>query len=720
MKNCAFLLAATAFLAAPSAFAEPLDGTPSRADTAETEEAKDSPDSDIVVNGRKQQKEISGGALGTRSNLETPFSITSVDSDDIEKLRALTTADYFVGDASVTRDGGSRYNIHSQWVTVRGAAVRTQLYNGVPLRDSQGADTPPEFLEQVQLLKGAGSFIYGYAAPGGVINFVTKKPTETLLANISVGWQSAALFRQHVDIGDTVGPVGFRLNAVQEFGRTYADSEILRQGAAIGLRVDLSPDIAWRTDAFYQRNQIDGAEPSFVVGGNASPAVPTYRDRVVPAPVSGRTRFASRDTYTDGRLYSAITSLTWQVNPDWYVRLTGGQVGNDHRLPYERIMLLNQAGDYSLRLFNGRNVYRNRLGSVFVEGKFATFGLSHQLNLGLDWRDSLGRHAENLATFQAGSNIFRPVLARWTYDDRRDLEIRPLGWNEEKSAFVSDTITIADTVSVIAGARYTDYHSRAWAWRSQQRTSDYRTDGVTPTFALLYRPSSALTFYGSYIQALSEGTIVSNLYDNVGDILPALASRQYEVGAKWEWDRFSGAVALFRLDRGANFVTDDNRLVQDGIERYQGIEVSARVVPVPTVSLGASTTFVDGTHERATNRWLVGRQLHGVARVTAVFDASYDPAFLAGVGLRALVRYQGKAAIFNNQPRDWTVYTPGVWLATLGGDYRFQLGGREFTLRGQVQNLFDTRYWNSGTSTCCYSLSPGQPRTASIDLKVSL
>ena len=84
------------------------------------------------------------------------------------------------------------------------------------------------------------------------------------------------------------------------------------------------------------------------------------------------------------------------------------------------------------------------------------------------------------------------------------------------------------------------------------------------------------------------------------------------------------------------------------------------------------------------------------------------------------VRYQGKAAIYNNQAKNWTVYTPDVLLATAGGEYAFELGGRELTLRGQIQNLFDTRYWNSGTSTCCYSLSPGQPRTISLDLKISL
>ena len=674
----------------------------------------------IIVTGEVRRSEISSGALGTRTSLDTPFSLSTVSSDEIDKLRAHTTADFFVGDSSVSRDGGSRYNIHSQWITVRGAAVRTHLYNGVPLRDSQGADTPPEFLQEVQLLKGAGGFIFGFAAPGGVINYVTKKPTDELLAAASFGYQSSSLFRQTVDVGNRHGPLGYRINLVQEFGNTYSGSQVLRQGAAIALELNLADSLVWRGDAFYQNNRIDGAEPSWVVGGNASPAVPTYQDEKVPEPVSGRTRFASRDTYTDGRLYSAITSLTWQFAPEWSARVSGGLVGSNHRLPYERIMLITEKGDYGLRLFNGLNIYRNNLASLFVEGKFETFGIGHQIAAGADWRDSSGTHGQNASTFQSGGNIFDPVLANWNYDNRRNLEARKTGWNQEKSAFISDTLTLFDKVELVAGLRYTDYESKAWAWQTLALTSHYKTDGLTPTFALMFRPDSGTTYYASYIQALSEGTIVGDIYANAGEILPALTSKQYEIGAKFERANWDANLALFRLNRGANLITDDNRLVQDGVERYQGVEVSGRLKISPVVSFGLSGTYVDGTHQKAANAWLIGRPLHGVGKWNGVADVALNPAFLPELGLRALLRYQGEAAIYNNQAKNWTVYTPDVLLATIGADYGFQLGGRDVTLRGQVQNLFDTRYWNSGTSTCCYSLSPGQPRTISFDVRVAL
>lgn len=676
----------------------------------------------IVVTGQAERGggEISAGALGTRTSLDTPFSLSAATADDIEKLRAFTTADYFVADASVSRDGGSRYNIHAQWVTVRGAAVRTHLYNGVPLRDSQGADTPPEFLEQVQLLKGAGGFIYGFAAPGGIINYVTKQPTENQLQDFSFGYQSGSQFRQHVDVGNTHGPVGYRVNLVQEFGDTYAGSNVLRQGAAVSLALKISEQLTWRGDAFYQHNRINLAEPSWVVGGNAAPFVPSYQDRNVPAPVSGRTRFASDDTYTDGRLHSATTSLTWQFDPDWHARVSAGTVGSNHRLPYERILLINQQGDYALRLFNGLNIYKNNMISFYAEGKFETGGLSHQLSVGADWRDSEGRHGQNLATVQPGGNIFNPVPATWTFDNRRHLEAHKTGWNEEKSAYVSDTVTLFDKLSVLAGLRYTSYKSKSWNWLSQAVTSDYRTDGFTPTFALLFKPDPGTTIYASYIQALAEGTIVGDVYANKGEILPALTSKQYEIGAKWQRADWDATVALFRLDRGANLITDDNRLVQDGVERYQGLEVAGRYRVNPAWSFGLSGVYVDGTHQKAANSWLIGRPLHGTAKFSGVADVSVSPAFLEGLSLRGLLRYQGKAAIYNNQAKNWTVYTPDVLLATAGGEYAFELGGRELTLRGQIQNLFDTRYWNSGTSTCCYSLSPGQPRTISLDLKISL
>lgn len=674
----------------------------------------------IVVTGQTERRQISSGALGTRTTLETPFSIATTNADEIEKLRAHTTADYFAADSSVQRDGGSSYNIHSQWITVRGSAVRTHLYNGVPLRDSQGADTPPEFLEQVQLLKGAGGFLYGFAAPGGIINYITKKPTGEPLLDVAVGYQSATLFKQHVDAGNAIGPLNFRVNLVQEFGETYNQGKSLRQGAALGLELPITENLVWKADAFYQHNRLDRAEPSWVVGGNASPFVPSYQDEEVPDPVSGRTRYASDDTYTDGRLWSAVTSLTWQFAPDWSLRASGGQVSSNHRLPYERIMLINQQGDYALRLFNGLNIYSNSLASVFLEGRFHTGSIKHEIAAGADWRDSTGKHGQNASIIQPGGNIFDPVPAQWVYDNQRNVEARKTGWDQEESAYISDTITFFDKLSLLAGVRYTRFHSKAWAWATEALTSDYETSGVTPTFALLYRPDAGTTFYASYIQALSPGTIVGDVYANVGEILPALTSKQYEVGAKVERSNWSGELAVFRLDRGANLITDDNRLVQDGIERYQGVEASARVNLTPEWTVAASGTFLDAKHQQATNTWLIGRPLHGTARFNGVASVDYKPEALAGFGLRGMLRYQGEAAIYNNQARDWTVYTPDVWLATIGGDYAVKFGGREVTLRAQVQNLFDTKFWNSGTSTCCYSLSPGIPRIFSLDLKVSL
>lgn len=674
----------------------------------------------IVVTGEEQRRQISASALGTRTTLETPFSIATTGADEIEKLRAHTTADYFVADSSVQRDGGSTFNIHSQWITVRGAAVRTHLYNGVPLRDSQGADTPPEFLEQVQLLKGAGGFLFGFAAPGGVINYITKKATGDPLLDISLGYQSSTLVKQHLDAGGSAGPLAYRVNLVQEFGETYNHGKSWRYGGSLALQANITDTLVWKADAFIQRNRLDRAEPSWVVGGNAAPFVPTYQDKEVPDPVNGRTRFASDDTYTDGSLWSAVTSLTWQFDPDWSVRASGGRVGSNHRLPYERIMLINQQGDYALRLFNGLNIYENTLASLFLEGSFHTGSIKHEIAAGLDWRDSTGTHGQNAATVQPGGNIFDPVPVRWSFDNRRNVEARKTGWDEEQSAYISDTITFFDTVSLLAGVRYTRFHSKAWAWATLAETSDYETDGATPTFALLYRPDSGTTFYASYIQALSAGTIVGDIYANVGEILPALTSKQYEAGAKFERSNWSGELAVFRLDRGANLITPENRLVQDGIERYQGVEASGRVNIGPEWTVGLSGTFVDGKHQKATNTWLIGRPLHGTARFNGVASLDYRPGFLPGLGLRGLLRYQGEAAIYNNQAKDWTVYTPDVWLATIGADYTFEAGGRDVTVRGQVQNLFDTRFWNSGTSTCCYSLSPGIPRIISLDLKVSL
>ncbi|EDT11849.1 TonB-dependent receptor plug [Paraburkholderia graminis C4D1M] len=123
------------------------------------------------------KEDVGSGALGTRSQLDTPFSTTVVTSEELQDRQPSKLGDVFATDASVS-DNGNAYNAWATYLTVRGMQLDWQSgfkIDGMPF-NSYGITMPYEQLEKVELLKGLTGFMYGFGAPGGIVNYVTKKP----------------------------------------------------------------------------------------------------------------------------------------------------------------------------------------------------------------------------------------------------------------------------------------------------------------------------------------------------------------------------------------------------------------------------------------------------------------------------------------------------------------------------------------------------------------
>ncbi|MGI4983596.1 MAG: TonB-dependent receptor plug domain-containing protein, partial [Janthinobacterium lividum] len=111
-------------------------------------------------------KKLSGGALGDRAQVDTPFSTTVKTSYDIADLSARSATDAFKYDAA-TSTVVSSDTAENALFSVRG--MELDQLNGskvdgqaFPLWD---IDLGLEPFEQVQLLKGLSGFMYGFGAP---------------------------------------------------------------------------------------------------------------------------------------------------------------------------------------------------------------------------------------------------------------------------------------------------------------------------------------------------------------------------------------------------------------------------------------------------------------------------------------------------------------------------------------------------------------------------
>ena len=164
------------------------------------------------------EQQNDGGALGKRAIKDTPFSVDVISLEDMEIRQVNTLNSLFSREASVSVDG-SAYSSFGDTIRVRGLPLDyTQSFkvNGMSINSFSG-ELPYEAFEQVTLIKGATGFMYGMAAPGGIVNYVTKRATSDALS-ANVGWRSDSVFSGHIDASTRFGSedaYGLRVNLVK-------------------------------------------------------------------------------------------------------------------------------------------------------------------------------------------------------------------------------------------------------------------------------------------------------------------------------------------------------------------------------------------------------------------------------------------------------------------------------------------------------------------------
>lgn len=148
----------------------------------------------LTVVGRvNDYVDTSAGAARTSAALiDVPQAIVVLPARLIEDIGALDTKDLYKFMSGVS---DSPYSS----TVVRGFTQREVLVNGSrgnPYGSLEGDVNNSGFstsqfrlsnLERIEVLKGPSSVLYGAAEPGGVINYVTKKPKDRLATRLMVG-----------------------------------------------------------------------------------------------------------------------------------------------------------------------------------------------------------------------------------------------------------------------------------------------------------------------------------------------------------------------------------------------------------------------------------------------------------------------------------------------------------------------------------------------------
>lgn len=642
------------------------------------------------------------GFLGNKSIMDTPFNSTSYTSQTIQDQQARSVLDVVQNDASV-RVVSPQSN-GSEVFYIRGFSVSNQdisfdgMYGILPYwRGSVAA------AERVEVLKGPNAFLNGMApsgSVGGAINIVPKRAGDTPLTQLTASYISGSNFGGQVDIGRRFGPdnsFGIRVNGVYRDGDTNRTSQELGETAiALDYRGDRGR--AW-IDVGYQNLQTDKVEGLMGLAANAS----------VPSPPSAsKFYYQSWTTWKNETTYGVVRG-EYDVKPNLTVYAAAGQrhFRDNYLFPFG--FGLTNPGSFTEGFARASSWYDNTSSEVGLRGQFETGSVQHRVNIGLTSfnQDSgvksgvVPTHASNI---YSPTDITEPAMASLGH-------IPKTGQLDLVSMAIADTLSMFDdSVQLILGARKQQVDVDAWDATTGAKTASYSRDAVTPSVGVVLKPVSNLSLYSNYIEGLSQGPVPTPTAFNNTQVFAPIKSKQFEVGAKYDFGKLMATISLFEIKRPSGFTDPTTNIFGvDGEQRNRGAELNVFGEITENVRLLAGGMLLDAKQTKTQGGTFDGNYAVNSPKFTANIGTEWDTSFIQGFTVNARVVYTDAAYIDAANTQEipsWTRFD-------LGARYHFKAGDKPVVIRANIENVFDRSYWMSS------SLYRGNPRTLTLSATVN-
>lgn len=279
-------------------------------------------------------------------------AVSVLATPEIERLQSNNVVDLLrtLPGVSVTRTGGIGT---ATSVFIRGAESdqTVALIDGVKLNDPSTPGGGFNFgnlltgnIARIELVRGSQSVIWGSQAIGGVVNLITRAPTEDLALNAraEAGWRDT--YQAVANISGRAGPVAasfgggwFRSDGLSAFAGGTERDGYENLGLNGKLVVDLTDNIAIDLRGYYSDGDtdIDGFPPPLFAFADTAERSKT-RELVGYAGVNaafldGRFRNRLAFTYTDTDRRNVATSVTFDGN------------GRNERLEYQGVFTASPA-----------------------------------------------------------------------------------------------------------------------------------------------------------------------------------------------------------------------------------------------------------------------------------------------------------------------------------------------------------------------------------------
>lgn len=467
---------------------------------------------------------------------QTPQIINSVTHQMIEDFAMEDMEDVMnmVPGVSVGHSDDDRRNY-----TARGYAMSIQ-YDGLPSTSGidGGVVAGPDsaLIDRTEVLLGATGLMNGAGQPGGTINMVYKRPTETFQASASLSLGSWEMQRSVADLSGPLnesGRVRARLVAVEQTKDAFRDYEQERKKVFYTVvEGDLS-DTTLLSFSIQKQDIYDNVTDRS--------GLPTDNN--------------GKDLNWDRSTFLAPAWNQWNKYATTYKARLEQQLPENWELTVQASMLTSEA-DW---LFGGLSSFDSTTGDavfsrwaqynketsddveLYLSGPVNAFGREHEVVIGGNWTKRIWAgisgsgtdYATNLYDFDPQSSIPRPEIVLDT--PLNDQITRQYG------GYIATHLNISDATKAIIGSRVSWYDYTFGATKRDENAE------LTPYFGLTYDVTQWASAYLSYSDIFNPQT-ARGLNGNT--LEPEVGSN-YEIGLKGEFydGKLNTSLATFKIEK---------------------------------------------------------------------------------------------------------------------------------------------------------------------------
>jgi len=668
----------------------------------------------IQVEGQVDDDVEPDATTGTRTEtpiLKIPQSLQVIPAELLEEQQVIRLEEALRNAPGVIQGntfGGSGDNF-----IIRGFEQSTILRDGFRTGIENFIDGFRETanLEQIEVLRGPASVLYGNVEPGGVINLVTKQPLDTFWGEFDAQLGTDGFARTTLDVTGPLSAAGtmrYRLNAVYERADSFRnfETDVDRVFFAPTVAVDLGD----RTDLIVELEYLNDQRP-FDRG------IPALEDEVAPVPRT--TTIGEPNDFARVQSTGVGYRLEHRFSPNWRLR---------NRFRYGDVDFLNRRTELSqqfggldpatgtiARTFDSNN---NQLETYEVQteviGEFVTGSINHTLLAAVDlfFANSDINTSSQLAP---PVNLFNPQtglvpppdlpLQFTTNDSTTDLS--------RVGLLLQDQIEISPQWNLLLGGRvdFLNQISRSepivipGLVNLPGLQGEQSDTAFSPRVGLVYQPIQPLAFYASYSRSFQPNTLTQTTA--TGEFLDPEEGEQFEVGAKAELfnGQLAATLALFNISQTNIAATDPNNpqfVVPIGEQTSRGIELDVTGEILPGWNILAGVSLLNANIEDSPD-FPSGATPRNVPSTTANLWTTYEiqAGNLAGLGFGLGLFYVGER--FGDNANTFTL---DDYLRTDAAIYYQQ---NDIRLGLNIRNLFDVTYFESGVDR--RGAIPGDPFT---------